>query len=100
MAWLNGWLWIIAGLVVALAELILPGWFLMGAGLAVLAMGLWGIAVIGWMHRPLVLWERACAMLASFTLIYAAPWSDAVGFALTAVAIAWLWVSRGRQAIA
>ena len=63
---------------------------------AVLAMGLWGMAVIGWMHRLLAPWERVLAMIASFTLIYAAPWSDAVGFALTAVAIAWLWVSRGR----
>lgn len=38
--WLNGWLWIIFGLALALAELILPGWVLMGAGLAVLTMGL------------------------------------------------------------
>ena len=63
---------------------------------AVLAMGLWGMAVIGWMHRPLALWERALVMVASFTLIYAATWSDAVGFALTALALGWLWVSRGR----
>ena len=39
IVWTNGWLWIIAGLVLALAELILPGWVLMGSALAVAAMG-------------------------------------------------------------
>lgn len=35
----SGWLWIIAGLLIALAELVLPGWFLLGIGLSTLAMG-------------------------------------------------------------
>lgn len=39
MSLLNGWLWIVAGLAIALAELALPGWALMGIGLATLAMG-------------------------------------------------------------
>ena len=60
----------------------------------VLAMGLWGIAVIGWMGRPLAMWERALAMVAAFTLIYAATWSDGVGFVLAALFVGWLWITR------
>ena len=63
-------------------------------GKALLAMGLWGIAVIGWMGRPLAMWERALAMVAAFTLIYAATWSDGVGFVLAALFVGWLWITR------
>ena len=37
---MNGWLWIIAALVLAALELALPGWFFLGAAIAVLLMGL------------------------------------------------------------
>lgn len=50
----------------------------------VLALGLWGVAVIGWLGRPLALWERALAMAAAFTLIAALPVTDEIGFALSA----------------
>lgn len=37
---MNGWLWIVAGLVLAGVELALPGWFFLGAAIAVGLMGL------------------------------------------------------------
>ncbi len=49
-----------------------------------LAIGLWGVAVIGWLGRPLTVWQRALAMGAAFALVVAAPISDALGFALVA----------------
>ena len=60
----------------------------------VLAMALWGIAVIGWMGRMLTWPERIGAMIAAFMLVYAAGWSDAVGFGLAGLMLFWLWRSR------
>lgn len=40
MIWLNGWLWIIAALVLAVLELVVPGWVFMGFASAIAAMGL------------------------------------------------------------
>ena len=37
---MSGWLWIAVGLVLAALELVLPGWFFLGAALAVGLMGL------------------------------------------------------------
>ena len=65
----------------------------------VLAIGLWGVAVIGWLGRPLALWERLLAMAAAFTLIAALPLTDEVGFALSALFVGQLWLRR-RQAAA
>ncbi|MCB2110982.1 MAG: TRAP transporter permease [Rhodobacteraceae bacterium] len=58
---------------------------------AVLALGLWGAAVIGWLARPLPLWLRALAALAAGTLVAALPLSDEAGFALAAVFAALVW---------
>ena len=49
---------------------------------AVLAIGLWGAAVIGWLGQPLALWQRALAMVAAGTLVAALPATDGVGFVL------------------
>ena len=38
--WLNGWVWMIAALVLAGIELVAPGWAFMGIALATGAMGL------------------------------------------------------------
>ncbi len=65
----------------------------------VIAIGLWGVAVIGWLGRPLAVWERLLAMLAAFTLIAALPLTDEVGFALSALFVGQLWLRR-RQAAA
>ncbi|QRZ13000.1 hypothetical protein JWJ88_10540 [Paracoccus methylovorus] len=40
MSWANGWIWIIAALILAALELVLPGWFFLGLAGAVLLMGL------------------------------------------------------------
>lgn len=40
MSWANGWLWIIAALVLAALELALPVWLFLGTAIAVLLMGL------------------------------------------------------------
>ena len=64
----------------------------------VLAIGLWGAAVIGWLGRPLAIWERALAMAAAFTLIAALPLTDEVGFALSALFIGQLWLRHRRAA--
>ena len=48
----------------------------------VLAIGLWGVAVIGWMVRPLALWQRGFAMAAAAALVVALPATDALGLVL------------------
>lgn len=40
MIWTNGWLWVIAALVLALLELVLPGYVFLGMAGAVALMGL------------------------------------------------------------
>lgn len=55
---------------------------------AVLAIGLWGVAVIGWLGRPLAVWQRGLAMIAAFALVIAAPVSDLIGFGLIGLFVA------------
>jgi TRAP transporter 4TM/12TM fusion protein len=66
---------------------------------AVMAIALWGAAVIGWLGRPLAVWERALAVAAAASLIAALPSTDELGFALVAAFIALLWW-RKKQAAA
>ncbi|MBT9384352.1 TRAP transporter permease [Pseudooceanicola sp. CBS1P-1] len=61
---------------------------------ALVALGLWGVAVIGWLGRPLRLWERAVSMVAAFTLVAALPITDELGFALAILFGGWLWWQR------
>jgi TRAP-type uncharacterized transport system fused permease subunit len=58
---------------------------------AVLAIGLWGTAVIGWLGTRIGWPMRLLAMLAAFTLVAALPMTDEVGFALAAAFAALLW---------
>ena len=67
---------------------------------AVIAIGLWGVAVIGWLGRPLAAWERALAMAAAFTLVAALPVTDEIGFGLVAVFAVTQWLRRPRRAAA
>jgi len=67
---------------------------------AVIAIGLWGIAVIGWLGRPLAAWERVLAMAAAFTLVAALPVTDEIGFALVALFAMEQWLRRPRRAAA
>ncbi|MDP0929654.1 hypothetical protein Q0601_20920 [Paracoccus onubensis] len=40
MTWMNGWLWIVAALILAIFELFAPGWIFMGIAAALGIMGL------------------------------------------------------------
>jgi len=60
---------------------------------AVLAIGLWGVAVIGWLGRPLALWQRALALGAAAAMVASVPMTDAVGAVLLALFAASLWRS-------
>jgi TRAP transporter 4TM/12TM fusion protein len=65
---------------------------------AVLAIGLWGIAVIGWFGRPLTVWMRGLGMLAAFALVAALPMTDELGFALVLGFVLLIWRQRKAQA--
>jgi TRAP transporter 4TM/12TM fusion protein len=61
-----------------------------------LAIGLWGAAVIGFLRGPMNWVERALAAAAAGTLIAALPVTDEIGFALAAAAVGLhLWRRRG-----
>ena len=64
----------------------------------VISIGLWGVAVIGWLGRPLAMWERALAMVAAFTLIAALPLTDEIGLAIALLFAGQLWWRRRAQA--
>ena len=67
-----------------------------------LAIGLWGMAVVGYLAGPALLWERVVALIAGASLVLALPATDEFGFALAAVLIGQhLWrARRRRQAVA
>ncbi len=58
-------------------------------GKAVLAVGLWGGAAIGFLHGPLNVPERIVAFAAASLLVAAVPWTDELGFAASALFVAW-----------
>ena len=64
----------------------------------VLGVGLWGVAVVGYLLDRTTLPERLLALAAGVSLILALPGSDAAGFglALAFVAAHWLRVRRRR----
>jgi TRAP transporter 4TM/12TM fusion protein len=62
---------------------------------AVVAIGLWGGAAVGYLRAPLNVAERIFAFAAASFLVAAAAWTDQVGFAMSAAFIAWhFWRSR------
>ncbi|HEV2686756.1 MAG TPA: TRAP transporter large permease subunit, partial [Actinomycetota bacterium] len=56
---------------------------------AVIAIGLWGGAAVGYLWGPLAWYERILAMIAAFLLVIAVPWTDEAGFALGALFALW-----------
>lgn len=64
---------------------------------ACVAIALWGAAVVGFLLRPMALWERAAALAAGLLLVAALAWTDEAGFALAALVIGQHWW-RARQA--
>jgi len=62
---------------------------------ASLAMGLWGVAAIGYFLTPLTWWERLWAAVAAGLLVAALPVTDEVGFVLAALFIGYhVWQTR------
>ncbi len=56
-----------------------------------LAIVLWGAAVVGYLRTHLTWWERLLATAAAFSLIAAIPISDQIGFVLALVFFALHW---------
>ncbi|SDB47744.1 TRAP transporter permease [Bauldia litoralis] len=66
-----------------------------------LAIALWGAAAIGYLRRPLALWERLLAAVAAATLVLALPITDEIGLALSAAFVGQhLWRARRAEAVA
>jgi len=69
---------------------------------AVIAIGLWGGAAVGYFLRGPLTWiERIIAFASAALLVAAAAWTDQVGFVASGLFIAWhLWRSRGMPSFA
>ncbi|NIX77993.1 TRAP transporter permease [Microvirga sp. c23x22] len=66
---------------------------------ASLALGLWGVAAVGYFLKPVSWWERAWAAVAAGLLVAALPVTDEVGFVLAAFFIGFhLWHTRRTSA--
>jgi TRAP-type uncharacterized transport system fused permease subunit len=63
---------------------------------ALLAIGLWGAASIGYLWAPLSWPERILAAGGAFMLVVALPITDEIGFALCAAALGIHWL-RSRK---
>jgi TRAP-type uncharacterized transport system fused permease subunit len=64
------------------------------------AVGLWGVAAVGYWLAPVNWLERAFAFVAAAFLIAAVPLTDEIGFALTALFVAWhVFRARSRRAV-
>jgi TRAP transporter 4TM/12TM fusion protein len=96
----------IAGFVVPFMAVYNPALMLQGDSLwmtaymlfkAAFAIGLWGIASIGYLQRPLAWWERVLGFAAGATLIMAMPITDEIGFAIGALLLA-QHIVRARRA--
>lgn len=58
---------------------------------ACFGIGLWGIAVVGFLFAPLSMVERILALVAGFSVVLALPWTDEIGFALGAAVLGFHW---------
>jgi TRAP transporter 4TM/12TM fusion protein len=62
---------------------------------ALLSIGLWGGAAIGYLRAPINAVERLVAFAAAALMVAAVPWTDQAGFGLAAVFLAWhFWRTR------
>ena len=62
---------------------------------ALLAVTLWGVAVVGFFRTPMNLIERVLAFVAASLLVVALPITDELGFALASLVFGWhLWRAR------
>ena len=67
---------------------------------ALVAIGLFGMAAIGFLFARLTLLERAAALVAALCLLGEFRFSGAAGFALMVVIVLWQWRQRPRTAAA
>jgi TRAP transporter 4TM/12TM fusion protein len=63
-----------------------------------LAIWLWGGVVVGYMWAPLTVAQRVFAVIAAGMLVAAAPMSDEIGFAMSAVFLVWHLMQKRRLA--
>ena len=63
---------------------------------ALLSIGLWGAAAVGYLVGPLTWYERIAATVAAFLLVTALPITDELGFALTVVVALYHWWRQKR----
>ncbi|MGK9066455.1 TRAP transporter permease [Stutzerimonas chloritidismutans] len=96
----------VAGFVVPFMAVYNPSLMLQGDSLwmtlymivkATFAIGLWGIASIGYLQRPLAWWERLLGFAAGTTLIMALPITDEIGFGIGILLLA-QHIVRARRA--
>ena len=64
---------------------------------AVLAISLWAVMTIGYMWQPVGLPGRAFAFVAAAMLVAAVPFTDEIGFAMSAVFILWQWFGNRKS---
>ena len=67
---------------------------------ALVAICLFGIVAIGFLYTRLTLLELAVASAAALCLLGDFPFSDTIGFALSAAILIWQWRQRPRRAVA
>ncbi|MNQ30728.1 Sialic acid TRAP transporter permease protein SiaT [compost metagenome] len=100
----------VAGFVVPYMAVYSPALMLQGGSLlltayvafkALFAIGLWGVASIGYLQRKLAWWERLLAFVAGACLILAMPVTDEIGLGLgVLVLVLHFWRARaGRLAV-
>lgn len=99
----------IAGFVVPFMAVYAPALMLQGESWAasvyvfakaLIAVGLWGAAAIGFFLAPLAWWQRIIATAAAFFLVVALPITDEIGFALALAFLSTDWLKRRRRASA
>ena len=65
---------------------------------AMVAVMLWGVAIIGYLRAPVAWWERIWALAAASTLVAALPITDEIGWGAGLAFFVWhFW--RTRQAV-
>ena len=95
----------IAGFVIPYMAVYTPAMMLQGdwtvsavvyiVGKALLAVGLWGTAAVGYLISPLKPYERLFTGIAALMLVAAGTLSDQIGFAMAALFAVWhVWQSR------
>jgi TRAP transporter 4TM/12TM fusion protein len=62
--------------------------------MACLAIVLWGVTTVGYLTAPVGWGVRLWAFAAAFFLVAAAPWTDAVGLAASALLFGWIWMRQ------